>query len=1138
MNVTVPVYQQRFGNSLQWTTLGLGPLTALQKGRNAMKVQQALIGELKRLIGKAEPSDLSWLELSRGIRMERLRLELTLSGPGRRRKVTGRYPLILEPRWVGGSTSTARILLVYHALRQEEWFPLEREEELEQRAALYLQQAWAALTDDQIDGLQTNAKDRVKVVSFSVRAPSLLDRLPDRKQGVWDDLRPDLFKKGKRRREGGTKVLRLLAVDQTQRAADLTLPLGMPRSPYREQLQMLVGGQHRRSMIVVGPPQSGKSTIIHCGINDLLLAQGYEAHRNLDRVHHVWKLSGQRIIAGMSYLGDWEQRCIELLHDATSHQVVLWVEDLPAFGRLGRTRDSDRNLAEFFRGPLGRGELTLIGECTPQQLQQLEQDAPSFAALFSRVHVTATTAAETLRMMLHEARALELQERVAFDPHIFRAVLEMTDSLLPQVAFPGKALEPVRTLARRARGPGARSQAEGRPTIGPAQLLELLSRKTGLPEQLLQLDQPLDATALRHRLEQRILGQDEAVQAACDLVLRIRGGLTDPLRPYAVYLFVGPTGVGKTELAKAITEYLFGDIGRLVRFDMGELGDGGAAARLVGDQLQPRGLLTEQVQQQPFCVLLLDEIEKAHPAVLNLLLQLFDEGRLTDAQGSTADFTHTAVIMTSNLGARVQAPIGFAEDPAGLMHEALRAVREFFPPELFNRIDRVIPFRPLDARVARLIAAKEHSRLLSRRGLVERNILVYPSARVLDRVVAEGFDPQLGARPVKRFLEQQIGTLLAEQVSGGGRAAMQIVQLYAGDGPREAGAFRLHVEALSEAVPAVEDLPLEPLLTLPVRELQQLLPERLDYLDDLIEGDVLQQLAAQMQYHLTHHRQGDAVDADHADALYTLDAMRGELKQLRGRIGYLHVKRRSDRRELLRCLAEVEFVRRTLETVSQPQHHAVFIELLHLGLARRTPGIRELEGRALMQVLAAAYLGREARGELESYALRHTDGSLESGAELPAEALQRLPEQLVLKVVGLNVLDFFAGENGCHIWRSLVRGSDVLRVRVWGADPELTPRDLILRHVEQASAFQQALEHGGAALPPNPDGLLPLVREYRFDPPTRAGETAPLEVTDHHLGYVGVQRVGRLDEGLGRLWLLAISARSGEPVDSEVAGGE
>jgi len=1120
VNITVPIYQRVEGGQVHWTTLTLGPHTCSRSGRSALKVEQGLVSELKGAVQKLEPAQLEPLQLVRGVRLERVRLDLTLQPEkGARRKVTGRFPLVLEPRWLNRE---ARIQLVYHPERQQEWFPLEQDEQLDARAVLYFQRVWRDLDDDDIAALQTNGKDRIKVISFSARPKSLLDALPERKQSIWDDLIPDRQRKQKKERPG---VLRKLGVDLTQKAADLSLPLGMPRSPYREQLQLLLGGRLRRPVILVGPPQCGKSTLLHCWVHDQLVADGYEAHRNLDRVHHVWSVSGQRIIAGMSYLGDWEQRCMELLQDVGGAKIVLRIEDISAFGRLGRTRDSERNLAEFFRGPLQRGELVIVGECTADQLQRLEDEAPGFAALFSRVHVAETTPAETLRMTLNEVRSLELAYAVAFDPVVLRQTIELAGTLLSGAAFPGKALDLVRELARRARRGAtttAVTDATERTAIRSADLLVLMSSRTGLPEELLRLDQPLDVAALREDFARRIMGQDPAVDAARDLVLRIRAGLTDPRRPYAVYLFTGPTGTGKTELAKCIAEYLYGGASRLLRFDMGELSDPDAAARLVGDALQPHGDLTERVRQQPFCVLLLDEIEKAHPTVLNLLLQLFDDGRLTDASGAVADFTHAVVIMTSNLGARVQQPIGFAEAPDAVLREVARAVREFFPPELFNRIDRVVPFAPLSPATARRIATKELSALLARRGLAERSIFVYSSASVLDTVVTEGFDPALGARPLRRYLEQHVGALLAEQVSGAPASLMRIIHLF-----RHDDSLRLHVESLAEAPSTTQRLDLEELLDASARELHGRLPRALDALDEILASDALAGIAEEIGRQLQH---ADLAQPEHADALYHLDLMRQELQRLRGRAGYLYARQRSDRQQMLQVLAEVVFLERALQRVRDPGQHSAFIELLHIGIGRRRPGFRD-QGSGLMEALAAAYLA--GRGELEGWAAQLADGRVVSGAgvEGPDAALLRSrPDQLVLKRVGLGVLDFFSGEQGCHIWRSLGAGSDVLRVRVWSA-AGAAPSDVVAGRAVQAAAFEEALEHGTSTLPANPDELFPLVREYRFDPPAVATESAPLEVSDYALGYAATLHVRALGQALPRLWLLRMGRReaTGEP---------
>jgi ATP-dependent Clp protease ATP-binding subunit ClpC len=310
--------------------------------------------------------------------------------------------------------------------------------------------------------------------------------------------------------------------------------------------------------------------------------------------------------------------------------------------------------------------------------------------------------------------------------------------------------------------------------VGPSDIAEIVSRSTGIPVTELNQEEKDRLIQLEQQLHQRVIGQDDAVSAIAEAVRRSRAGLGDPNRPIGSFLFLGPTGVGKTELARALAEALFGSEGRMIRIDMSEFQERHTVSRLTGAPpgyvgYEEAGQLTEAVRRTPYTVLLLDEIEKAHQDVFNLLLQVLDDGRLTDGQGRTVDFKNTVVIMTSNLGSDLigRRKLGFegGTDNGEARERVMSLLRESFRPEFLNRIDEIIIFRQLDETQLRQIT----SLLLEEttRRLHAQAITIEYTDEAVDWLARKGFQPEFGARPLRRTIQREVGNRLSSMLLDG-----------------------------------------------------------------------------------------------------------------------------------------------------------------------------------------------------------------------------------------------------------------------------------------------------------------------------------------------------------------------------------
>ena len=445
-------------------------------------------------------------------------------------------------------------------------------------------------------------------------------------------------------------------------------------------------------------------------------------------------------------------------------------------------------MGQVLKDFIERREVSLLGETTPEAFNVLKEVDRGFADLFRVIQVREPTPEVTLEVLIRHVRELEGRHRCRFHPAALPRVIELQRRYARQQAFPGKAAVFLERLAIKHAG---QKQA-----VDADVVLDEFHRTSGLARAFVDDRAQLRRDEVCAALSERLMGQRPAVDALADVVSIGKARLQDPTRPLASCLFLGPTGVGKTQAAKSLARYLLGDEGKLLRFDMNEHGDASAVARLVGTFEQPAGQLTAAVAQNPFAVLLLDEIEKAHPDVFDLLLQVLDDGRLTDSGGHTVDFTGTIIILTSNLGAdEAGKAIGF-DDAAALDDQVyVKAAERFFRPEFFNRLDRIIPFTRLDRATIGAIADALLDEVLGREGLRRRKSLLDLHPVALERIVELGFHPRLGARALKRALDQQLARPVAAQLSAIAPGRPLLVKVT----PAEKEGLEIALQGLTEA---------------------------------------------------------------------------------------------------------------------------------------------------------------------------------------------------------------------------------------------------------------------------------------------------------------------------------------------------
>jgi len=630
--------------------------------------------------------------------------------------------------------------------------------------------------------------------------------------------------------EGGKKSSKLL--DQfgrnlTKLAADGKLDPVVGRETEIERIMQILSRRTKNNPVLIGEPGVGKTAVVEGLAQRIINSDVPELLKN----KQIYTLDLAALVAGSKYRGEFEERLKKVMKEITQRgDIILFIDELHNLVGAGAAEGAI-DAASILKPALARGELQTIGATTLDEYRKyLERDS-ALERRFQQIRVEEPTIEQTVEILRGLRDRYEQHHKVQITDEALQAAADLAYRYISDRFLPDKAIDLSDEGASRMRmksltSPPANREFEEeiestrrekeqaienqefekaaalrdqerklagkkreleeewesgesieRPAIGEEEIADIVSMWTGIPVFKLTEAETQKLMRMEEELHKRVIGQHPAIEVISKAIRRSRAGLKDPKRPTGSFIFLGPSGVGKTELARTLAEFLFGDDEAMIRIDMSEYMEKHAVSRLVGSPpgyigYDEGGQLTEAVRRKPYSVLLLDEIEKAHPDVFNILLQILEDGRLTDAQGRTVDFRHAIVIMTSNIGAAEIArntPLGFAvsEDETGITYDDMKnrimgELKKVFRPEFLNRIDDVIVFHKLQKDEIRQIVELLLVRI--RESMAERELQLELTDPAKDLLVDKGWDPAMGARPLRRAIQRYIEDPLADFV--------------------------------------------------------------------------------------------------------------------------------------------------------------------------------------------------------------------------------------------------------------------------------------------------------------------------------------------------------------------------------------
>jgi ATP-dependent Clp protease ATP-binding subunit ClpC len=631
-----------------------------------------------------------------------------------------------------------------------------------------------------------------------------------------------------RRERPKTPLLDQLAIDLTALAEEGKLDPVIGREQEIERVIQILSRRTKNNPALIGEPGVGKTAIVE-GLAQRVVA-GEVPEPLLSK--RVLQLDVASLVAGTMYRGQFEERLKRVLEELKSADCILFIDEmhmLVGAGAAGSAVDA----ANILKPALARGEIQCIGATTFDEYRKYIESDAALERRFQPVVVEEPTIEETIEILRGIRHRYEEHHKLTITDEAIEAATRLSARYIPERYLPDKAIDLIDEAAARvrmykaARWPSLqkvynelrtvqrereealaerryedvadlkareeelqaqlqqlrmRSETDEGPKVTAEDIAEVVSMWTGIPVSRIAGDESQRLLQMEEELKKRIVGQDEAISVISRAVRRARAGLKDPRRPIGSFIFLGPTGVGKTELTKALAEFLFGSEDALLQLDMSEFMERHNVSRLVGAPpgyvgYEDAGQLTEYVRRRPYCIVVFDEIEKAHPDVFNMLLQIMEEGRLTDARGRKVDFRNTIIIMTSNIGAETirKAHLGFPTQKQEevdlerryreMREKLLNELRKVFRPEFLNRVDQVVVFRPLSREDILKIVDLELGKVAARLKEHRLSIEATPAAKAF--LADKGYDPEYGARPLRRVIQNLVEDALSEGMLAG-----------------------------------------------------------------------------------------------------------------------------------------------------------------------------------------------------------------------------------------------------------------------------------------------------------------------------------------------------------------------------------